>query len=136
MMENTLENKKRFFALHWNLEVAKHCTKKYFVKNIIDKVGVHYFLELKPLSSITDEDSLKVAEIFDLDKSQIEETNLLEWIEALYNEVSGYYIDGYTGNQLLSGSDYIRSKGYALPWMGLSVEKLQEYGWIKPKKQS
>ena len=24
--------------------------------------------------------------------------------------------------------DYLRSKGYALPWMGLSVEKLIEYG--------
>lgn len=26
---------------------------------------------------------------------------------------------------------YLRSKGYALPWMGLSVEQQIEYGWIK-----
>jgi hypothetical protein len=27
--------------------------------------------------------------------------------------------------------DYLRSKGYALHWMDLSVEDLVEYGWIK-----
>jgi hypothetical protein len=30
--------------------------------------------------------------------------------------------------------DYLRSKGYALPWMDLSVEDLVEYGWIKLKE--
>jgi hypothetical protein len=29
--------------------------------------------------------------------------------------------------------DYLRSKGYALPWMGLSVDELVEYGWVKLK---
>lgn len=27
--------------------------------------------------------------------------------------------------------DYFRAKGYALPFMGISVNKLIEYGWIK-----
>lgn len=31
--------------------------------------------------------------------------------------------------------DYLRSKGYVLPWMGLSVEKLVEYGWVKLKEK-
>ena len=30
--------------------------------------------------------------------------------------------------------DYFRSKGYALSYMGLSVEDLVEYGWIKLKE--
>ena len=30
--------------------------------------------------------------------------------------------------------DYLRSKGYALPWMDLSVEDLVKYGWIKLKE--
>lgn len=34
---------------------------------------------------------------------------------------------------LIETIDYIRSKGYALPWMGLSVEQQIEYGWIKLK---
>ena len=29
--------------------------------------------------------------------------------------------------------DYLRSKGYALPYMDLSVEDLISYGWIKLK---
>ena len=27
-------------------------------------------------------------------------------------------------------TDYLKSKGYAMPYMGLSVEKLIEYGWV------
>ena len=30
--------------------------------------------------------------------------------------------------------DYLRSKGYALPWMDLLVEDLVEYGWVKLKE--
>jgi len=30
--------------------------------------------------------------------------------------------------------DHLRSKGYALPWMGLSIEDLIEYGWVKIKE--
>lgn len=28
-------------------------------------------------------------------------------------------------------ADYLRSKGYALPYMGISVEDQIKYGWIK-----
>ena len=31
-------------------------------------------------------------------------------------------------------SDCLRSKGYALPYMDLSVDNLIEYGWIKLKE--
>ena len=30
--------------------------------------------------------------------------------------------------------DYFRSKGYALPYMDLSVEDLVKYGWVKLKE--
>lgn len=29
--------------------------------------------------------------------------------------------------------DYLRSQGFAMEWMGLSVSKLVSYGWIKLK---
>lgn len=29
--------------------------------------------------------------------------------------------------------DYLRSRGYALPWMGISVEQQIEWGWVKLK---
>lgn len=32
---------------------------------------------------------------------------------------------------IASVSDYLRSKGYAVPFMGLSVETLIEYGWVR-----
>lgn len=33
-----------------------------------------------------------------------------------------------------SDSDYLRSKGYVLPYMDLSVEDLIEYNWVKLKE--
>lgn len=141
-MENNLENKAKFFAQYWGQEVLMWHDKA-VVLNIIwqdlnnDLKDVH-FLRLKPLSSITDEDAAKLCKIFDVEydnkddsESHFDLDGAIEWIKALYSEPAGYYVDGYTGNQLLSGSDYLRSKGYALPYMGLSVKQLVEYGWVK-----
>lgn len=35
---------------------------------------------------------------------------------------------------LASSNDYLRSKGYAVPWRDLSVEDLVSYGWVKLKE--
>lgn len=31
------------------------------------------------------------------------------------------------------GVDYLRSKSYALPWNGITVEEMIEWGWVKLK---
>lgn len=145
-MENTLENKAKLFAQYWGQEFVRTSDKgrplKELGKSIImnyenaDKFQAVCFsnqraVYLKPISSITVEHSFKVAEIFDLDENQIEETNLPEWIEALFEEESGYYIDGYRGDQLLEAIDFLRGEGYALKWRNLSVGVQVEYGWVK-----
>jgi hypothetical protein len=38
---------------------------------------------------------------------------------------------GFDTNIIIKSHQYLVSKGYALPYMGLSVEQLIEYGWIK-----
>lgn len=43
-------------------------------------------------------------------------------------QMSAYRVVGYI--QIV---DFLRSKSYAIPYMGLSVEKLIEYGWVKLK---
>lgn len=140
-MENTLENKAKFFALYWGQKVVHYNNNLGGLRNISQE---HFnddsYLELTPSYQITDEDAKRVCEIFDVsynnnpnDESHFDLEGALEWIEAFYEEPAGYYVDGYAGNQLLSASDYLRSKGYALPYMGLSVEKQIEYGWVKLK---
>ena len=76
------------------------------------------YLELKPLSSITDEAAIDLAEI-------------LGWSRKdLYKR---YIVRSHTLGGLLSQIelDFLRSRGYALPWMSISVEQQIKFGWIK-----
>jgi hypothetical protein len=111
-MENTLENKARFFALYYGQKVL--CIRKSNEPKLYvgfddftpkEKLQTDY-LELKPLSLITDEDNKYVSKI-------MQETD---------------FSDSDYG--ALHTADYLRSKGYALPFMGLSIEKQIEYNWI------
>jgi len=124
-MENTLENKAKFFAQYFNQEVRvwkempdNLCNVGYAA--LSDDAIKYSHLLLTTLSAITDEDAIAIANI----GSQM-----------------GYCFESraiQAGRSLLKSlnvarGDYLRSKGYALPYMGLSVEKLIEYGWIKLK---
>ncbi|WP_284464864.1 hypothetical protein [Chryseobacterium sp.] len=127
-MENTLENKAKFFAQYWGQNVMMWNEAD---SNSHQKIGVSYMtkygvsnrrLELKPLSSITDEDYKFIMN----DKVMNPD---LENGDPLFT----FAIGGLRMSDLTT-TDFLRSKGYALPWMGLSVEKLVEYGWIKLKE--
>lgn len=116
-MENNIENKAKFFALYHGQEIMR-CEVTSVIRTELmrthpDYAQPFYFLELKPISGITDYDAQKLQHEGAKDASRY------------YNiwEASGYDVD------------YLRSKGYALPWMGLSVEQLISYGWIKLKTE-
>ena len=113
---NKTDVKCRFFAQYYELEVAKHSTKNYFVKHILDKVGENYFLELKPLSKITDEDAIL----------------MYRGLERNY-ESSNQFLEDYKSIGFLEQSevDFLRSKGYAVPYMEYSVDELVKIGWVK-----
>lgn len=139
-MENTLENRLKFYAQHLgqNIIIDSDCFRSENGNDIIHTklvsvslkgiecdgwipVTEHTALELKPLSLITDEDYKKVF------RSEIMNP------EHPSDDIE---LDGRIGGIKLSDittADFLRSKGYSLPWMGLSIEKLQEYGWIKLK---
>lgn len=126
-MENTPENKTKFFALYWEQEVLTN--------DMHGEGGLIYaatmktklmpdgdYLLLKPLSQISDED-----------------------LEGIYPHGSeAFFIYYGNGNKELAVDrflykfqlqpeyiDFLRLRGYAVPWAGLSVEQLIEYGWIK-----
>lgn len=64
-------------------------------------------LELKPLSSISDEDAKKLG----------------------FRDSDHFKFDASPTNW----KDELRLLGYAVEWVNLSVEKQLEYGWIKLK---
>ncbi|MDR4892247.1 MULTISPECIES: hypothetical protein [unclassified Chryseobacterium] len=119
-MENTLENKAKFFRIHWNKDV-------YNIKPA--------WLYMNPISSITDEDLHFVAELFGYTKIYKENIQNAYYRARQIIDSIEYHPDSHCDLiKFLHLFDYLRSKGYALPWMGLSVEKMIEYGWIKLKE--
>lgn len=116
-MENNLENKAKFFAQYWDQKVltkvirgeyrAKVATRNTICSNW--KIGelVESYLELKPLSSITDEDAKKLD----------------------FRDSDHFKFDASPANW----KDELRLLGYAVEWVNLSIEKQLEYGWIKLK---
>lgn len=150
-LENTLENKAKFL-LHCYAE-NKDSIKSYqgpgVVFGILDIINnpENYYAELTPLSQITDEDAIEVAklesEFFNCKYEHISierEANKGVIVQKFNNcahiEDSVFIGDDNRINfstMKYPAYQYIRSKGYALPWMGLSVDDLISYGWVKLK---
>lgn len=161
-MENNLENKAKLFAIYldqevyciegWNRGVMICDAHKLVIEEFysLDKS----FLILKPLSSISDYEAIEVAKIVcpemfinaggDPIKIERQEEWLTVWRKRNVHSVDIDFL-GYTtcqnkeveykrnsvGNT--SAIDFLRSRGYALPYMSLSVEEQVNRGWVKLK---
>lgn len=131
--EITNEDKAKFLMQYFGQNVALYYGRSE-VEEVDEFAGIdteRTCLLLKPLSAITDEDAEYVAKIAhrvdhfqtaDRGKSYI---NKMLLTEDCYHD--GYFSFAQVGNTI----DFLRSKGYALPYMYLSVEELKNIGWIK-----
>lgn len=125
--EITLENRAKFFAQHWG-QMVKCWNNDYDNVGLVGVIFMskpylpNFHLKLSPLSSITDEDAFVCAEIrgHDISKLTALEAKGLALIRFPHHTDISFLL-----------LDYLRSKGYALPWMGLSVEELINAGWIR-----
>ena len=161
--EITLKNKAKLFAQYWGQDCffcGRPEQKEAYMVNqfreMIQKYPVISYLQRKPLSQITDEDAIEVAEIINISNydfiESFEDSNTTAIKSIVTSKKDGdcyggivyIYKDGtiywdyhnkdkYGESEirLLMAYDFLRSKGYALPWMGLSVEGMVEAGWIK-----
>lgn len=129
-MKNNAENKSKLFAQYWGQDVIEDVNNA-GQKTIYPVVVSNMYrfeeskLLLKHLSSITDEHKIKVSLMF-LEIQAAPFENLLfcfnNSIKPLLSKIDKIQA---------RISDYLRSEGYALPFMGLSVEQQVEYGWIR-----
>jgi len=150
----------RFFAQYWgqNILGSTHFKNKKAVifnydlfgslktnNNIIsaEESFNTYFLNLKPLSKYTDEDAIAVEKIWRKSDCRIEiyyenaekykneiivGRNLIKyWLEECKLNFQAR-IDYRTIQHI---TDYLRSKGYAVPFMEYSVEDLVSFGWVR-----
>jgi len=149
--------KSRFFAQYWEQDII-HVNMIEWVDRtrVVDAITMEsdsfkkFSLYLTHISKITDEDAIYVAQLitkfnWDLDlgtKVIREENQIRIYYDA---KISGFkhtttiYDDFFGRNYLgepiqpLSGEifDYLRSKGYAVPFMEYSVEDLISFGWVQ-----
>ena len=128
-MENTLKNKAKFFAQYWGQKIGVMNTDQ-SIKFRVGKNDLFQLIELTSLSSITDEDAIEVTKLIGRDGNRGRNIDIIK----LFTVGSNWLFGSVNAILVIKASDYLRSKSYALPWMGLSVEKLIEYGWIKLTK--
>lgn len=135
-LENTLENKARFFAQHWDQNIMYENGKpnSYFKVNHVNICGIkNSYLLLEDPKFITDKDAFEVVQTvmsWD-DDGELEVIDVPEWLEEIMTGNCALSADYVSGNNALEVIDFLRSKGYALPYMGLSVKQQIEYGWVK-----
>ncbi|HYG84563.1 MAG TPA: hypothetical protein VD907_06845 [Verrucomicrobiae bacterium] len=140
--ENTPENKARFFALYFGLEVCYRNNDPYNRKGDVcaytfsrdNKVKKDAYLELRPLSDITDEEATTLLcmvhpdAIFESVSADCHGMTI-NYSEGIFHYSFGFHIKGAPADR----ADYLRSRSFALPYMGVSVETFVEWGWIKLK---
>lgn len=150
-MENTKENKFIFFAQYWGQPYRIYGSDgqlqgfkgKIGISNTFegDMSAYRPFIELKPLSMITDEEVIEVSMIYKNNvRGGIGRSDNAEKIRAgkeLISKIDGS--DWYRGwcelDKIIAVIDFLRLKGFAISWMGLPVQALIDYEWIKLKTE-
>lgn len=114
--------KSRFFAQYWG-------TKTLYVGGV-GKVEVgnggwnlkhpDFFLQLKPLSKITDKDAEHIMQLEGFIDGFLSD----DFLEFLIDLKKGHC-------NKFEVVDFLRSKGYAVPFMEYSIEDLISFGWVR-----
>jgi hypothetical protein len=120
--------KSRFFGQYIEQIVAKET--KYPNSPTINTTTVfsindlsNYHLELKPLSKMTDKDAEELLPFVSFQFSSKYTDNDIK------EEIKKSVLD----TEMMPSElfDFLRSKGYALPFMNYSVEDLVSFGWVQ-----
>ena len=127
--------KRRFFAQYWmqDVKTSENNEKKGLKSLQINAHSLQYidndsFLKLKSLTKIEKEDAIEVAKIF----------GMTEDFEFIGKTLCNAFFDNSDSesetviyNSNAKAVDYLRSKGYAVPFMQNSVEDLISLGWLR-----
>jgi capsule polysaccharide export protein KpsC/LpsZ len=128
----------RFFAQYWGQKVMKknieglenfYSEPDGFIRSMT--IDSPLFLELKPLSKITDDDALYAADLLRNGSHLSNESRIFQFKKLF--ESPNFWVNqtNIPLNNMLKVFDYLRSKGYALPFMGYSVDNLISFGWVR-----
>jgi hypothetical protein len=121
--------KSRFLAQYWG-------TKTLYIGGVgvveVGKGGWNlkhpdFFLQLKSISNLSDEDAIELNDLMKwYEEIEVDRIIILDVLDDLTT-----YNKSYPFNESLLVYDFLRSKGYALPFMKYSIEDLVSFGWVQ-----
>ena len=125
-MENSIENKQKFFAIYYGQRVLIRNPKneEYDDKIINSQYNLSGWetaaiLELKSIENVSNEDILEWMNYQDIFRK--EPDNFIKRFRFSYNNETSFSSDF---------ADFFRSKGYAIPYLKLSIQNLIDLGWV------
>ena len=91
-------------------------------------------LELKPLSAITDEDALKLSQILHpcIELANVDHGKAIAESLTLFGVCTNQEIGARFAWSIQYISDFLRSRGYLIPFRNYSTGQILEMGWAKP----
>jgi hypothetical protein len=130
--EELIELRASFFAQYWSVKCMSFGGIIMYVGNVA--LGLRHpelKLQLKPISKLTDDDAIEYFDILwrETHKSKSRDFKIeygKDWANSILSERFGLI-----PSNILHGIDFLRSKGYALPFMSYSVDDLVNMDWIK-----
>lgn len=144
-MTNTIENKLQFYAQYWGQSVMHNDNFIWRTHETMDAMLdicrgelKGWYAKLKHLTDITDEDAIEVAKIIfnitdDNYLSEVGGTIIWSLFEVGHpfpiNTTDAKEIDAIRAKDIIRIVDYLRSRGYLLPFMGLTTEQILAYKW-------
>lgn len=127
-MENTLENKIVFMAQYYGQQIVsnEHLLNMGVKTFVNDKsMLIDNYLELTPLHLISDEEAIELVKIIH-GKSHV---NNIFYVLSKEKALFEIHLSVKNSTTFLK-YDFLRSKGYALYFNGLSVEEQVSRGWV------
>ena len=136
-MENTTENKLKFFAQYFWQRVLKNVKSPqvtilngHFFYYSVPYIE-NYHLELRSIDSITNDECV---ELFDLKYPQYKDWEIKSKLGTIEHHVLHSLKSSMNyQNESYFLIDFLRSKGFLVPFMNLTTDQILEFGWAKIK---
>jgi len=133
-MENTTENKLKFFALYYGQDVLRHEKWKLAsdkISGISSLLSKNYHLELRSIESITDEECIELFDLTANPKTLILLVDNINKIHQIRFHINWKLANNKSFEQI--EIDWFRLKGFLVPFMNLTTDQIIEFGWAKIK---
>lgn len=127
-MKNSLRTKTLFFSTYWNQDIVHRYDKLYSVDVALNEINIEdAYLLLRPISSMTNEEMIEYFDfLYDRNRSEFSKIQSIKsdiLSDKIFNQIMSIA-------QSIKATDYLRSRGFAVPYFDISIKELIDYKWI------